>query len=189
MSVEYSEPKFAAKIMQFTFAVVSWCLAFLAASLVESTKCKTSPHDANWPSVQEWASLNQSIQGTLLKTIPVSSSCYPGNPFGSSHECSDVKDHWGYAAYHSRWVESNDYSIWNNNSCLPPGVSGYSKEKGCSIGGLPQYIVNATTEKQVATAMKWASDNNIRVVIKSTGHDLNGRYVCSCHLIAFPEAF
>lgn len=135
MSVEYSEPKFAAKIMQFTFAVVSWCLAFLAASLVESTKCKTSPHDANWPSVQEWASLNQSIQGTLLKTIPVSSSCYPGNPFGSSHECSDVKDHWGYAAYHSRWVESNDYSIWNNNSCLPPGVSGYSKEKGCSIGG------------------------------------------------------
>ncbi|KAK1140329.1 hypothetical protein N8T08_010465 [Aspergillus melleus] len=65
--------------------------------------------------------------------------------------------------------------MYANNSCLPPGVAGYSKEKGCSIGGLPQYIVNATSEQHVATAMKWASDKNIRIVVKGSGHDLGGR--------------
>jgi hypothetical protein len=161
-------------------------LAFLAASpVIASSKCKTSPHDPTWPSTGEWKSLNQSIQGTLLQTAPVGSSCYPGNPFGSQHSCSEVQSHWSYAYYHGLWPESNDYSIWNNNSCLPPGVSGYSKEKGCSVGGLPRYIVNATTEQQVATAMKWASDHNIRIVIKSTGHDLCGRYVLNSFCLIF----
>jgi FAD/FMN-containing dehydrogenase len=42
---------------------------------------------------------------------------------------------------------------------------------------MPQYIVNATTEEQIATALNWAATRNIRVVVKGTGHDLNGRYV------------
>lgn len=171
--------------MHISSAMISTALAFLAASPVESAKCKTSPHDSNWPSIEEWSSLNQSIQGTLLKTAPAASACYPGNPFGSPHKCSDVKSHWSYAAYQSAWPESNDYSIWNNNSCVPPGVSGYNKDKGCSVGGLPQYIVNATTEHQVATAMKWASEKDIRVVIKSTGHELSGRYVLISDCIIF----
>lgn len=175
--------------MRISLAAVSSTLALLAASPVESAKsCKTSPHDSTWPSENEWVLLNQTIQGKLLKTVPVASSCYPGNPFGSSHNCSDVKSHWSYAHYQSIWPESNDYSIWNNNSCLPPGVSGYSKSKGCSIGGLPQYIVNATTEHQIATAMKWASERNIRIVIKSTGHDLSGRYVSSSENLPYTES-
>jgi len=42
---------------------------------------------------------------------------------------------------------------------------------------LPQYIVNATEEGDVAAAMKWAVERNVRIVVKGTGHDLNGRYV------------
>jgi FAD/FMN-containing dehydrogenase len=59
---------------------------------------------------------------------------------------------------------------------VPPGVSGYTRGKGCSIGGMPQYIVDASSEDQIAKAMAWASDRNLRIVIKSTGHDLSGRY-------------
>jgi len=44
---------------------------------------------------------------------------------------------------------------------------------------LPQYIVNATEEVDVAAAMKWAVERNVRIVVKGTGHDLNGRYVFS----------
>ncbi|KAF5520059.1 FAD-linked oxidoreductase apf9 [Colletotrichum aenigma] len=50
------------------------------------------------------------------------------------------------------------------------------KNQGCTLGGLPEYIVNATSADQVATAMKWASDRNIRIIAKGTGHDLNGSY-------------
>jgi hypothetical protein len=153
--------------------------AHLLVVVAASGNCKTSPDDSSWPSANEWQALNQSIQGTLIKTAPAASSCYPGNPFGSSENCTVVKDHWTYASYHSSWPESVDYPIYANNSCLPQGATGYTKDRGCEIGGLPRYIVNATTEMQVATAMKWASHKNIRVVVKGTGHDLNGRYVAS----------
>jgi len=60
---------------------------------------------------------------------------------------------------------------------LPDEVGSWSEKQGCTIGGLPQYIVNATEEVDVATAMKWAAERNVRIVVKGTGHDLNGRYV------------
>jgi FAD/FMN-containing dehydrogenase len=44
---------------------------------------------------------------------------------------------------------------------------------------LPRYIVNATRLEHISEAMKWASQRNIRIVVKGTGHDLNGRYVIS----------
>jgi hypothetical protein len=147
----------------------------LVGAVFAASNCKTSPQETNWPSSEEWTALNQSIDDVLIKTAPAASSCYEGNPFGSSQNCTDVTEHWSYAAYHAAWPESVDYSIYTNNSCLPPGVDGYTKERGCSIGGLPQYIVNATTEEHIATAMKWASERNIRIVVKGTGHDLNGR--------------
>ncbi|RJE19829.1 Berberine and berberine like protein [Aspergillus sclerotialis] len=152
---------------------LAW-LAFATTSLA-SPECKVSPYDSAWPSVEEWASLNQSVHGCLLKTSPVASSCYAGDPFNSPHNCSSVKQHWSSAAYHASWPESIDYSMFANNSCLPPGADGYSAERGCRVGGLPQYIVNATTENQIANAMAWASRKGIRIVVKGTGHDLSGR--------------
>lgn len=90
-----------------------------------------------------------------------------------------------FGAYHASWPESIHYSLFTNNSCVPPGADGYSKDKGCSLGGLPQYIVNATTEEQISEAMAWASKRDIRIVIKSTGHDFNGRYVLSVWAFTF----
>ncbi|RAH78872.1 hypothetical protein BO86DRAFT_450053 [Aspergillus japonicus CBS 114.51] len=55
-----------------------------------------------------------------------------------------------------------DYPIYANKSCLPPNVTGYVHDGGCTTGGLPAYIVNATTEIRIATAMRWAADRNIQ---------------------------
>lgn len=159
-------------------------LALLAATSVgAASTCKSTPQDSTWPAPEEWKSLNASINGALIKTAPAASSCYPGNPFSSTQNCTDVTDHWSYAMYHAAWPESVDYSIFTNHSCLPPTVDGYVKARGCSIGALPQYIVNATTEGQIASAMKWATSRNIRIVIKGTGHDMNGRYVAHPSLL------
>ncbi|PLB45049.1 FAD-binding domain-containing protein [Aspergillus steynii IBT 23096] len=111
----------------------------------------------------------------LLSTVPVASSCWASNPFGSSVSCRTVQSSWANASWHSQRPESIDYLIYANNSCLPPTAPGYVADNGCTLGGLPQYIVNATTEEQIATAMKWAAERNIRIVVKGTGHDLNGR--------------
>lgn len=137
--------------------------------------CKSSPLDPSWPSEDDWISLNTTINGSLLRTVPAASACWPGEPFSSSISCDVATDKWTNATWHSQQPESIDYQIYANNTCLPNHAPGYSAERGCSIDGFPQYIVNATSEDHVAYAMKWASDRNIRIVIKGTGHDLSGR--------------
>lgn len=163
-------------------------LSTLVTFSFASPNCKLSPADSAWPSTNEWAALNRSIDGVLVKTAPIASSCYPGNPFNSPENCTSVQDKWYYAAHHAVWPESVDYPIYSNNSCVPKGVTGYAEGKGCNIGGLPQYIVNATTIEHVSKAMSWASKRNIRIVVKGTGHDLNGRYVLRGNLDLLHES-
>jgi len=45
----------------------------------------------------------------------------------------------------------------------------------CTLGGSPVYTVNATNPEDVAQTIKFARDNNIRLVVRNTGHDILGR--------------
>jgi hypothetical protein len=63
--------------------------------------------------------------------------------------------------------------MWTN-------VNGYSCQiyelgRGCKTDGFPQYVLNATSSAQIATALAWANQRNVRVNVKSTGHDFLGR--------------
>ncbi|KAL5044786.1 hypothetical protein BDW71DRAFT_208913 [Aspergillus fruticulosus] len=159
----------------FFSSVAVLAASYTALAAPSNRTCKITPYDSAWPSASEWSSLNVPIEGTLLRTTPAASSCYAGNPFGSSTNCTDVTDHWSYAAYHASWPESVDYSIFTNHSCLPLGVVGCTKERGCAIGAHPVYVVSATSEEQISTAMRWANDRDIRVIVKGPGHDMSGR--------------
>jgi FAD/FMN-containing dehydrogenase len=77
---------------------------------------------------------------------------------------------------------SIDYPIWTNNSCNPIYPNGTSitgdtaaGAKGCSLGSYPVYVVNATLPSQIRTALLWAKERNIRIVVKNTGHSYSGR--------------
>lgn len=137
--------------------------------------CKSTPLDSSWPSGDDWALLNSTIDGSLIRSVPAASACWAGNPFGSAITCETAIDKWSNGTWHSQQPESIDYQIYANNTCLPKGASGFVEGRGCSNDAFPQYIVNATDEAHIAYAMKWASDRNIRIVVKGTGHDLNGR--------------
>ncbi|CAI0644853.1 unnamed protein product [Colletotrichum noveboracense] len=147
---------------------------FLLGAVSADSSCKTAPFDATWPTTEDWNALNQTLASALIKTRPAASSCYEGNPFSSTLACEEVDDGWSSSSFHAQQPESIDYPFWANSSCVPPSDYGY-KNQGCTLGGLPEYIVNATSADQVATAMKWASHRNIRIIAKGTGHDLNGR--------------
>jgi FAD/FMN-containing dehydrogenase len=41
--------------------------------------------------------------------------------------------------------------------------------------GYPVYVVNATTPEHVAMGVNFAAANNIRLIVKATGHDYLGR--------------
>lgn len=139
-----------------------------------SSKCKANPLDSTWPGASDWKSLNESIGG-LIATSPVASSCWNNTDFHSPYTCATVQSNWSSSVFHSQQPESIGATLFANNSCLPSGINGYSELQGCRLGGLPSYVLNATDECQIADALTWAAEKDVRVVIKGTGHDLNGR--------------
>jgi hypothetical protein len=149
--------------------------AALFCPVLGGTICKNHPLHSGWPRAQDWSALNQSTNGALIRTSPVASSCFDGNPFASAIGCDEVQKNWFYSAFHADQPESIGYSYWANNSCVPPNDYAYPEAQRCELGGLPQYILHATSAEQIATATKWASSRDIRIVVKGTGHDLNGR--------------
>jgi hypothetical protein len=58
-----------------------------------------------------------------------------------------------------------------NNSCDPFSP----RASQCNLGNYPVYAVNATTASHVTAAIAFARTNNIRLIIKSSGHDLLGK--------------
>jgi len=161
------------------------------AAAQNSTSCKVTPSDAQWPSPQDWATFNATVNGALIKTAPIASTCFRNNPFNIKTQCADVTEQWENATFHRMLPESIDFPIFTNRACVPSSKTGGSTLGGaCTVGAYPAYVVKATNVVQIATALTWASQKNIRVVIKGTGHDLSGRYAARslllCRLTRFP---
>jgi hypothetical protein len=71
-----------------------------------------------------------------------------------------------------------------NDSCNPiypngTSVTGdvHAGARGCSIGMYPPYVVNATDASHIQAALRFATDKNLRLTIKNTGHNGSGRNV------------
>lgn len=47
----------------------------------------------------------------------------------------------------------------------------------CALGPAPVYTINATEPAELAAGMAFARKNNIRLVVRNTGHDILGKYV------------
>ncbi|KNG90956.1 hypothetical protein ANOM_000697 [Aspergillus nomiae NRRL 13137] len=152
-------------------------LILAASQLITALECKCSPSDPCWPSNIEWASLNETLLGHLIHTVPLAAVCYQTEPVYNAEACNAVIANWTSSALHSADPASIDDPMWANNSCNPIYPNGTSLtgntragEKGCSIGNYPPYVVNATEAGHVQAALKFARRWNLRLNIKNTGH-------------------
>jgi hypothetical protein len=133
--------------------------------------CKTTPDSANWPTSSEWSTFNQTTGGRLINPLAPASACHSGQPDYNTASCDNIEDSWDSSQWHSDNPISNDWQNWNNYSCLPdPSLP-------CSLDGYPTYVVNASTSEHVQLAINFANANNLRLNVKSTGHDYLGRFV------------
>lgn len=70
-------------------------IPFAAAGLNQS--CKSIPGDAAWPTQQEWASLNTTVGGRLIATVPLSSVCHDEGQFAAAFNqtaCDSLQTLW-----------------------------------------------------------------------------------------------
>jgi hypothetical protein len=64
----------------------------LPLSKANATTCRYLPGDDGWPSSQEWAQLNVTVQGRLIMTIPLGAPCH--DPTYNATECFLLQEEW-----------------------------------------------------------------------------------------------
>ncbi|KAJ4988300.1 FAD-linked oxidoreductase-like protein 18 [Stagonosporopsis vannaccii] len=159
-------------------------------------QCKCTPKDAYWPSTSDWAQLNTTLSGSLIRAVPPAAVCYADEPNYNEEACSRIRERWFDSTFHGSDPISVDYPIWTNNSCNPIYLNGTSitgdpnaGRRGCGAATYPAFVVNATSAEQVAIALKWAVERDIRVVVKATGHSYTGRSIGGSSLSIWTHNF
>jgi hypothetical protein len=143
--------------------------------------CRYLPGDAEWPSSRDWASLNSTIEGRLIKTVPLGAPCH--DPTFNEAVCSRYQASWTFphvqfvtssnSMYLSDTKSSEDdptsvmIPLFANGSCDPYTL----KSSPCLIGNYPDYSIKVSSWKDAAAGVKFANKKNIRLVIKNTGHE------------------
>ena len=160
------------------------------------------PSDPCWPSAAEWAGLNRTVSGSLLLILPEGEPCV--DP--SSEACSWVLGNWTDpywrraqpgamqvgAARRPSWMvstlgdsplPSSQSPNWEAN--LTSGAACYNVGEPCAQGNIPSVGVAARSAADVAAAVAFAAQYNIRVAVKATGHDYQGRSTAAGALLVW----
>lgn len=64
------------------------------------------------------------------------------------------------------------WPFYSNNTCDP--LINVSTQI-CTLGYLPEYVIIATTKQHIQAGVKFVAKNNLRLVIRNTGHDFMSR--------------
>lgn len=155
--------------------------------------CKAVPGTPSWPSTRDWNRLNESLAGRLLQPTPPGAVCHPGQGSYNPTECEAVRKGWPTYEFHQADPVSVDWNQWTNDSCLP------FENTPCSGQGYPVFVINATEPRHVQLGVQFgenttytkyitpipvlvltfhpAKKHNVRLIVKSSGHDYIGRSV------------
>ncbi|KAI2716241.1 CAZyme family AA7 [Penicillium roqueforti] len=138
---------------------------------LSSGQCKVFPGDRYWPSQSAWSTLDNLLGGALIKTVPLAASCYSSWPEYDSAECERVTSDWNDSNLHAADPASAMWPLFEGRTCLPTTNASAS----CTVGGYSSYAVNVSTVAQIQLAVNFARNADIRLVVKNTGHDFNGK--------------
>ncbi|KAF2004791.1 isoamyl alcohol oxidase [Amniculicola lignicola CBS 123094] len=138
-------------------------------------RCKTYPGDAAWPTASTWSTLNSTVGGNLFKVVPPGASCY--NSFGGAsmynqQQCSAANSGWSKEDWHAEQQVTNMWTFYTNHTCNPTATRSSGQ---CTLGHLPEYVIMAKAKEHIKAGVDFARENNLRLVIRNTGHDFMGR--------------
>lgn len=137
-----------------------------------TTICRCMPRESCWPGDDEWTKFNNTVGGRLIATVPIASVCHVDSLTSyNESQCAQLVSTWGFPETHYESSSSVMAAGFTNLSCNPFS----SKDASCTLGNYVHYAVNATDVTHVQRTIRFAARNNIRLVIRNTGHDLLGK--------------
>ncbi|KAI1824147.1 FAD binding domain-containing protein [Xylaria intraflava] len=137
--------------------------------------CRYIPGDAGWPSQGDWAQLNATVGGRLVPTIPLAHVCHQTGPFAAYDRttCEDLGTAFQDASPATICPVAGEIfnPYWQNGTCSPFTAP----EIPCELGNRAVYSINVTGPADVRAGLEFASEKNIRVVVRNTGIDYLGQ--------------
>lgn len=130
-----------------------------------SSTCRCIPGDACWPTASQWRSLNESINGRLIQTIPPGHVCH--DPTYNATACAALQTVWPEPQTHYSIPASVMLPYFQNGSCTPFTAEAQT----CELGYLADYSINVSSSADVIAGLAFAKKNNVRITIKNTGHE------------------
>ncbi|KJK61767.1 FAD binding domain protein [Aspergillus parasiticus SU-1] len=134
-------------------------------------KCRCAPTDACWPSASKWNDLNSTVHGHLIANEPLAKSCYDGLVKDST-QCQRISKVYRDAFFREASPIGFAYPVVDTCAPINGSIAG---SPVCDLGSASVYSVNATGPADVAAGIKFAKENNVRLVVKNTGHDVRAR--------------
>ncbi|KAI9642736.1 long-chain fatty acid-CoA ligase [Ciborinia camelliae] len=139
------------------------------ASDIHFKNCRILPHDLTWPSSEAWLQLNFTVNGKLIHNIPLGSPCHLPNY--DRARCESLKEAWIWPSEYLSSPSTIMSPYFQNATCDP----WTPKENPCILGNEPEYSIDVSSAQDVISGITFARKNNLRLVIKNTGHDYMGR--------------
>ncbi|KAH7128517.1 FAD binding domain-containing protein [Dendryphion nanum] len=138
-------------------------------------RCKCYKTDSCWPAAASWTALNTTVGGNLFKVVPPGATCYnsfDGKNLYNQQQCQTANSGWSKEDWHADQQVTNMWTYWTNHTCNP---STTARNTACTLGHLPEYVIMAKTAAHIKAGVDYARTNNIRLLIRNTGHDFMGR--------------
>ncbi|CAK7230585.1 hypothetical protein SCUCBS95973_007625 [Sporothrix curviconia] len=138
-----------------------------------SSQCKVVPGDLLYPISLVWDIFGLLLgPGALIKTVPLASPCYTNWGNENAATCAFLDSNWSNDSYiHADDPTSVMWPLYQGATCMPTE----SPSDECTLGGYPSYAVSASNVAQIQLAVNFARNANLRLVVKNTGHDFNGK--------------
>ncbi|KAF8555560.1 FAD-binding domain-containing protein [Imleria badia] len=132
-----------------------------------------------WPAASAWVSLNNSVGGRLQALRPWAAVCYTSDPLYNAKECQPVLSGYGndtQASVPAALLWANWESCGYGQGCAlnytnPQPIS----DATCYQGSTPPYSIPIMNAQDASIVIKWATAQNIKLTVKNTGHDFQGR--------------
>ncbi|GAB1203790.1 hypothetical protein APSETT445_002430 [Aspergillus pseudonomiae] len=130
-----------------------------------------APNEECWPTLTDWAELNDAVSGKLIRNTPVAEPCYYGDE-DDQKLCDTIVDQWSNSTFQS--LQPTGYCYPLDYACPVVSTPTGTPQTECDLGPAPVYTINATEPEDVAEGIQFAKTHNLRLVIRNTGHDLLG---------------
>ncbi|KAE8382724.1 hypothetical protein BDV26DRAFT_277874 [Aspergillus bertholletiae] len=158
--------------MAFSRYLAALGLMTLVGQSAAGQHCKCAPNEDCWPTLTDWAELNDAVSGKLIRNAPVAEPCYYGDEDDRTL-CDNIVQQWSDSTFQS--LQPTGYCYPLDYACpIVPSPTGIPQGE-CDLGPAPVYTINATEPEDVAEGIQFAKTHNLRLVIKNTGHDLLAR--------------